>query len=370
MKSYINITFENNKLCLYGNWTLSGIEKLPKNPLKHLVLPTYPLKIDGSSIKSLDSAGVYTIEKIKRQLENANITIEYVGFSQQQKTLIEIIHNAETQTHFKSTLIKYTPIEKLGKEVVAKFKEFMLWMNFIGEFSITTIKLLAKPWLIPWKSIIATIDFMGIRALPIIAVLSFLIGVVLTYQIGVQLTQYGANIYIVAFLGISILREFGPLLASIILAGRTSSAYTAQLGLMKANEEIDALKTMGFSPLELLIFPRIVGLIIAMPLLTVWSDIFGLLGGMFMSKASLGVSMETFIQQFPQNVTLSSFMIGIGKAPVFALIIAAVGCYHGLKVAGSATSIGENTTKSVVLAIFLIIIADAIFSVIFSYLGI
>jgi len=192
----------------------------------------------------------------------------------------------------------------------------------------------------------------------------------LTYQIGIQLEFYGANIYIVGFLGIAILREFGPLLAAIILAGRTSSSYTAQLGLMKANEEIDALKTMGIAPLELLIFPRIIGLIIVMPLLTVWSDIFGLLGGMLMSNATLGVSIRAFLEQFPQDVTLSSFVIGIGKAPVFAMIIAAVGCYHGLRVAGSATSIGEHTTKSVVLAIFLIIIADAIFSIIFSYLGI
>lgn len=370
MKEIPSLNLDNDKLILTGNWTIHGIEAMSGNPLQQIILPTYPLTMDGSKIAELDSAGICLIEKLKKQLMDANITVELSGFSKQQNNYIEIVNTARLQSQNLPATSQATFLEKLGQFSVEKFQEFIRWMSFLGEFTVVSGRLLLRPWNIPWKSIVATIDFTGLRALPIIAFLSFLIGVVLTYQIGLQLEVYGANIYIVGFLGLAILREFGPLLAAIILAGRTSSSYTAQLGLMKANEEIDALKTMGIAPLELLVFPKIFGLIIAMPLLTVWSDIFGLLGGMLMSKASLGVSIAAFLAQFPQDVTLSSFVIGIGKAPVFAMIIASVGCYHGLRVVGSASSIGEHTTKSVVLAIFLIIIADALFSVIFSYLGI
>lgn len=370
MKQSPSITLDDDRLLLAGDWTIHGIETLPKNPLQQIILPTYALKIDGSKISALDTAGICLIQKFKKQLSEANIETELTDFSSQQTNFIEIINNAIQQSQDKTAVIKTSFLETVGMLAVEKYQEFIRWMSFVGEFTIVSGKLLVKPWRIPWKSLVSTVDVAGLRALPIIAFLSFLIGVVLTYQIGLQLAQYGANIYIVGFLGLGIFREFGPLIAAIILAGRTSSSYTAQLGLMQANEEIDALKTMGIAPLELLIFPRIFGLIIAMPLLVVWSDIFGLLGGMLMSKATLGVSITAFIEEFPQDVTLTSFMIGMIKAPVFGMIIASVGCYHGLRVSGSATSIGNHTTKSVVLAIFLIIIADAVFSIAYSYLGI
>jgi phospholipid/cholesterol/gamma-HCH transport system permease protein len=318
----------------------------------------------------LDSAGVYLIKKIEAQLAKANIELSFEGFSEQQKILVELVSKSYKKSQDKIVLDKPKFFEKVGRFAVNKFSELCLWMTFVGEFSIICLKILKRPWCIPWKSIVATVEFTGIRSMPIIAFLSFLIGVVLAYQIGVQLEAYGANIYIVNFLGIAIFREFGPLIAAIILAGRVSSAFTAHIGLMKANEELDALETMGLCPTELLIMPRIIGMLIAMPLLIVWCDIFGILGGMVMGKIALGVSFQTFLTQFPEVVTLPSFLIGLAKAPAFALIISSVGCFHGLRVSGSATSIGEHTTKSVVLAIFLIIIADALFSIILSYMGV
>ncbi len=208
----------------------------------------------------------------------------------------------------------------------------------------------------------------GYLALPIIGLLSFMIGVVITYQMGLQLKNYGANIYIVDLLGISVLREFGPLLTAIMIAGRTGSSYTAQLGMMKLNQEIDALDTMGITPAELLLLPRIAGLVIALPLLTIWSDIFGVMGGMVMSNNMLSITWHDFLHRFPNVVPLRALLIGLGKAPVFALIIASIGCYQGVRVEGSADSVGQNTTRSVVMAIFFIIVADAIFSVVFSKL--
>jgi len=194
------------------------------------------------------------------------------------------------------------------------------------------------------------------------------VGVVITYQMGLQLKNYGANIYIVDLLGISILREFGPLLTSIMVAGRTGSAFTAELGMMKLNQEIDALNTMGVTPAELLLLPRIIGLVIVLPLLTIWSDIFGVIGGMIMSNNMLDITWYDFLFRFPNVVPLKTLIIGLGKTPVFALIIASVSCFQGMRVSSSAASLGANTTRSVVLSIFFILVADAGFSIIFSEL--
>jgi phospholipid/cholesterol/gamma-HCH transport system permease protein len=169
---------------------------------------------------------------------------------------------------------------------------------------------------------------------------------------------------------LAILREFAPLLTAIMIAGRSGSSFTAQLGMMKIKEEIDALNTMGVLPSQLLILPRIWGLLIALPLLTIWADIFGLLGGMAMTHNMLNISYTDFLQRFPKVVSLSSLIIGIGKAPIFALIIASTACFQGLRVSGSADSVGKQTTRSVVQGIFFIIVADALFSILFSKLNI
>ena len=183
---------------------------------------------------------------------------------------------------------------------------------------------------------------------------------------GNQLRMYSADIFIVNLLGLSILREFGPLLTAIMVGGRTGSAFTAQLGMMKVNHEIDALTTMGITPTEILLIPRIAGLFIVVPLLTIWADIFGIMGGMMMAQHMLDISWHDFIMRFQREIPLRSLIIGLCKAPVFALIIASVGCFEGMKVSGSAESVGVRTTRSVVLSIMLIIIFDGIVSVLLS----
>jgi phospholipid/cholesterol/gamma-HCH transport system permease protein len=195
-----------------------------------------------------------------------------------------------------------------------------------------------------------------------------MIGIVIAYQMGNQLRNYGANIFIVNLLGLSILREFGPLITAIMVAGRTGSAFTAQLGMMKINQEVDALNTMGVTPAQLLLLPRLIGLLIVLPLLTVWADIFGTIGGMVMANSLLGVTSHDFLQRFQHEIPLRALLIGLYKTPVFALLIGSIGCFQGMQVRDTADSVGKNTTKSVVLAIFFIIIVDAIFSVIFSKL--
>ncbi|OAD19402.1 ABC transporter, permease protein [Candidatus Thiomargarita nelsonii] len=200
--------------------------------------------------------------------------------------------------------------------------------------------------------------------------LAFLTGVVLAYQGGSQLSQYGANIFIVDLVGITLLRELAPLLTAIIVAGRSGAAYTAQIGTMRVTDEIDALRTLGIAPMELLVLPKLLALIILMPLLSAFADIVGILGGMLIANFSFGVSVTDFLDRLPEAVSLTNYLVGIGKAPVFAAIIALVGCYQGFQVSGGADSVGKQVTVSVVHAIFLVIVVDALFSILFNWLGI
>jgi phospholipid/cholesterol/gamma-HCH transport system permease protein len=195
-------------------------------------------------------------------------------------------------------------------------------------------------------------------------------GVVIAYQGAVQLKLYGANIYVADLVGYSMLRELAPLLTAILICGRTGSAYAAKIGTMKVREEIAALQTMGVPPVDLLVLPKLLSLIIVMPLLTVFADIMSVFGGMVMANAQLGIGFNAFLERLEEAIDFTTFMIGIIKAPVFAAIIAIVGCFQGFQVEGSAESVGRHTTISVVQSIFLVIIVDAMFSILFSVLGI
>jgi len=199
---------------------------------------------------------------------------------------------------------------------------------------------------------------------------SFLIGVVVAYQSAYQLKIYGANIFIVDMLGISILRELAPLITAIVIAGRSGSAFTAQIGAMKITQELDAMQTMGFDPYLFLVMPRIIALMIAMPILIFVSDVMGVFGGMLVSNIDLGITTELFLSRFNEVVAAKHFFIGITKGPFFAFLIASIGIYRGLKVKDDTQSIGLNTTKSVVESIFAVIVCDAVFSIVFTSLGI
>jgi phospholipid/cholesterol/gamma-HCH transport system permease protein len=259
-------------------------------------------------------------------------------------------------------------LQQLGRQAVAQCRGFMTYLAFIGELTGEALRIARRAGKWRVHAIAAIVYRSGYQALPIIALLSFMIGVVIAYQLGLQLRNYGANVYIVDLLGLSILREFGPLITAIMVAGRTGSAFTAQLGMMKLDREIDTLNTMGVTPAELLLLPRIIGLLIALPLLTFWADIFGVVGGMVMSSNMLGVTWYDFLHRFPRVIPLKTLFIGLGKAPLFALIISSVGCFEGMRVESNVNSIGLNTTRSVVSSIFFVIVVDAILSIIFSKL--
>ncbi len=259
-------------------------------------------------------------------------------------------------------------LDTLGRSTVAAYTEGVALLGFVGESAVTLGHCIAHPSRMRWRPLLYNIGSAGVGALPIVGLLSFLLGIVVAYQGSGQLRQYGANIFVADLVGISMLREFAPLITAIIIAGRSGSAYAAQIGTMAVTEEIDAMRTLGIAPLDVLVLPKILALLIVLPLLTVFADVCGVFGGMIMARAQLGVGFEEFIDRFTKVVSVTTYLIGIGKAPVFAAIIAVVGCFQGFRTKGGADSVGRQTTRSVVQASFLVIVADAMFSIAFSAL--
>jgi phospholipid/cholesterol/gamma-HCH transport system permease protein len=380
---------QKNKLLCKGNWTLTGINKKAltrafmaflagiendtrKNEDQHRNNREniFPLILDASAITAMDTSGAWQLYQWINQLSQQGAQVSLRGLSEKYNVLFTDIQKTAKQLQTLPKRQEYQGLALFGKKIVDQLLETQSFLRFIGKIFINSLTIFPHPKQLRFSVLVSVIENTGFSALGIIALLSFMIGIVLTYQMGLQLKNYGASLFIIDLLGLSILREFAPLLTAIMVAGRSGSAFTAQLGMMKLKEEIDALNTMGVLPNQLLIFPRILGLTIALPLLTVWADIFGILGGMAMTHNMLHIGYIDFLYHFPKVVQLSSLLIGIGKAPVFALIIASIACFQGLRVKGGADSVGKQTTRSVVQAIFFIIVADALFSILFSTLDI
>jgi phospholipid/cholesterol/gamma-HCH transport system permease protein len=241
-------------------------------------------------------------------------------------------------------------------------------LQFVGETSLAALGSLRHPGRMRWRPVAFHIRSAGFNALPIVGLLAFLLGMVVAYQGAGQLRIYGANIFVVDLVGLSMLREFAPLMTAIIAAGRSGSAYAAQIGTMVVTEEMDALLTIGIAPQELLVLPKLLALVLALPLLTVFADLLGVMGGMLMAQARLGVGFAEFLDRFVKAVAVRDYLIGVLKAPVFATIIVVVGCFQGFRAKGGADGVGQQATRSVVWSIFLVIVVDAAFSVVLSAL--
>ena len=329
---------------------------------------------DCAEIKVMDTTGAWVLQKLIQRMSQQNTIVNLSGLQPIFKNLLDVISiqmvNLSKQEN--DAKLKLTSnanfIERIGKNTVDAFKQITDALSFIGETAMAFAKCVVQPKRIRWRPILFNIRSAGFDALPIVGLLSFLLGIVVAYQGADQLRQYGANIFVADLVGLSMLREFAPLMTAIIIAGRSGSAYAAQIGTMAVTEEIDAMRTIGISPQELLVLPKVIALIIVMPLLTVFADALGVFGGMLMARQQLDVSFVEFLDRFVKAVSPTAFMIGIGKAPVFAVIIAMVGCFQGFRTKGGADSVGRQTTRSVVQSIFLVIVADALFSIAFSLL--
>lgn len=368
-KAQISFKKEAAEFLCSGAWTVLTLDALAQEFKANELPKGQKLVINGKLISSFDSAGALALKNCMEMLKQHDNQIELSNFSENQKKLMELIDSKHDNLTYQAPIIKpHGILYQIGKESENKLKQVDGLVILIGDLSTKFFESLGNWRRFQGAGIISNVDSAGIKALPIIGLLSFLIGVVLAYQMGLQLQTYGANIFIAYLSGMAIFREFAPLITAIIVAGRTSSAFTAQIGSMKINEEVDALLTMGLSPTELLVLPKVLGLLVVFPLLVFWADVFSIIGAMIMSNSMLNVSFLDFLVRLKDSVGLSQLLLGLYKAPAFALIISLVGCYQGFRVEASADSIGSQTTKSVVQSLFLIIIADAIFSVVYSWM--
>jgi phospholipid/cholesterol/gamma-HCH transport system permease protein len=367
----IEISADQAELHFKGDWTIAGIVNLEPQLKSYAAQISQKTTLNASHITALDSAGALILQNFLDKAKSLGKSITVIGLTERFQSLLSLItQETDIIHHIPAAPRLPNFVYLLGQWSVTKWTVLMNFLTFLGEVTSTVFRSTIHPYHIQWRLMLRNVDEMGYRAMPIVALLTFLVGIVLTYQIAIQLQSYNANIYIVDITGLVILREFGPLVTAIIASGRTSTAYTAQIGTMKVNQEIDALNTMGISPIERLVTPKIFALLIAIPLLTVWADGFGVLGCMVMSKYQLGINYYPFFVRFQHAIPVKHLVVGLVKAPVFALIVATVGCFQGFQVAATADSVGKKTTQSAVQSIFLIIIADAIFSILFSWRGI
>ncbi|WP_333684917.1 ABC transporter permease [Pontibaca methylaminivorans] len=331
-------------------------------------------RIDISEVEHLDSAGAWFLLDLRKRLgATAEGDVPIKGATEPQRDLLDTIraNMPPEDAGAAGRPISFIDwLERLGRKTVNAGRIGLELISFFGEVIATLGYLVIHPRKMRMTSLVHHMQQVGWNAVPIVALMAFLIGVVLAFQGASQLRQFGAEVFVVDLIAISVLRELGILLTAIIIAGRSGSAFTAAVGSMKMREEIDAMRTLGLDPTVVLVVPRVLALMLMLPVLGVIADFSGLIGGAIMSWIELGVSPSVFQTRLVSNTDVSHFLVGLIKAPFFAVIIGIIGCYEGMKVGGDAESLGQMTSTSVVLAIFMVIVVDAIFSVFFALVGI
>ncbi|WP_236579150.1 ABC transporter permease [Hydrogenimonas urashimensis] len=378
MDSETFFQLENTEDCtlvrLSGEWRIDRLDEIEASyrALLPRIRKSKRVVFDLSGVRSVDTGGMIFFIAIREELgktlplEVRRVPREFCRMYRLVKRYSRPVPKAETRAF----VLFSDFLNRVGASAVTVVMDFIRFLNFLGETSAAIFRSILHPSSIRFKETSSNIYKAGVTALPIVALSSFLVGIVVAYQSAVQLEKYGANIFIVDMIGISIPRELAPLITAIIVAGRSGSAYTAQIGVMKITEEIDAMKTMGFEIFRFVVLPRIFAMIVALPLLIFFADIISIYAGMIIAKSQLGINSVQFLDRLQNAVDVKHYIVGIFKAPFFAFIIAAIGCFRGFEVSGTTESIGRYTTMSVVNAIFLVVAVDALFSVIFTELGI
>ncbi len=331
------------------------------------------VRIDLADIEALDTTGAWLLLRLKRALESSGAEVTLANLAAELAPLLLQVEKRRAAVPPPPRPRAAAPVVLLnyvGRRTVEILGLSRALLAFLGRVTVMLLEIAAHPRRLRVISMVAQMERAGVAALGIVGLLSFLVGIVMTYIGAQQLRPYGAEIFTVNLLAVGFLRELGGLLAAIIIAGRSGSAFTAEIGAMVVNEEVDAIRTLGLDPLEVLVVPRVLGLVLTLPFLTFWANFAGLAGGAVMCWSSLDIPLPTFLTQLQGSVSMWSFFLGIIKAPFFAVCIALIGCNEGLSVTRSAESVGRHTTQSVVQSIFLVIVLDAAFSIFFNQLRI
>jgi len=350
---------------LSGRWNLRGLMMAPQLRKKiRRFAENKSLLWDISAIEVLDNASALMLwqdwgEQLPAELQ----------MRPEQQRLFERWQNQDVSVPVPEVYGLMVFVNNLGHLFLGFWQQLLELMTLLGQLVLDLGHLLRHPRDMPWSEISITIYEAGVRALGITALVGFLIGIVLSYLSALQLKLFGAEIYIIDILGLSVIRELGPLLAAILVAGRSGSAMTAQIGIMRVTEELDALSAMGISHSLRLILPKVVALTLSLPLLSVWTSSAALIGGMFSAQNTLDISYQQFFLKLPNVVPLLNVFIGLGKSAVFGLMIALIACHFGFRIKPNTESLGNETTNSVVAAITVVIMIDAVFAILFMNVG-
>lgn len=359
-------------LFLSGDWTVSTVGAAERAIIELGAGKDLVTCIDVSRVGHLDTSGAWLIHRTRGRLEFAGGKVDLAGLSPVRQSLFDEIerHHPPPWKPERSNFTIASFLETVGRQMVEAGKDAMAMLHILGSLGLVISTVLLQPKRLRSISIAVQFDRSCIGAVPIVALMSFLIGAIISQQGGFYLRQFGADIFVVDLAGILVLREIGVILTAIMVAGRSGSAFTAELGAMRMQEEVDALHVIGLSVTEVLVLPRILALMIALPILTFVADMSALSGALMVSWAYLDIPPTAFLVQLQAAITVETFMIGIIKAPFMALIVGLIACVEGLKVGGSSESLGRHTTMSVVKAIFLVIVVDGVFAIFFAAIGV
>jgi len=369
MISVKNDPSNTTTVMILSDWTKESLSRAHTIEKEMLRIASPAVLFDFTDCLVLDSAGAVEIIRLKMVMGVRGCIVDFVNLKSDDQKLLRFY---EKNYQLKPPLptINSFSFEAVGKRISDFFGGIGNFLSFVGEGAGATFKVILKPWSFRFTSFIKQVDIAAIRAIPIIMILSFLIGLVVAYQSAGYLDKVGGDIFVVDLSVMSVFRELSPMIAAILIAARSASSFTAEIGTMKITEEIDAMRTMGLDPFLFLVLPRVFALVLMMPLIIFAADIAGMMGALVVANLHLGISVNEFIDRMYLEISINELYVGLGKSPIYGGIIAIVGCYHGFQVSGSTDSIGALTTKSVVSAIFWVIICDACIAIALTKLGI
>ena len=331
--------------------------------------PNVPVLIETSRVEYCDGGGIAMLVDLLRQPRRPEAKVSVVGLKPQFETLLDQFDPAALRVPPKEHAERLHTVAEIGRAALIVGRDLRLQIAFIGETSSALWFAITHPHRVRWKDVWYTCEQVGVNALPIVALISFLLGIILAFQSAVPMRQFGAEIFVADLVGLSILRELGPLMTAILLAGRSGAAFAAEIGTMKVNEELNALTTMGLDPVRFLVVPRIIAALLMMPLLVIFSDLIGILGGA-LTMVSFNIPISAFLHEVDSLVDVKDLLAGLAKAPVFAILIAGIGCLRGLQTQTGASAVGISATRAVVSGIILLVVVDGIYAFVYYLLDV
>lgn len=361
---------DSRRLAIHGRLTIANVQ-LIADQIRALDPGGRTLSIDLKGVERIDTAGAWLVHRLAQIWEAGGVRTEIANASADATRLI-----SEVASHDQPMVMRERPssfmmarLDRIGAAVIQATENVGGFLAFVGQTMVTIGQTIAGRRPMRWNALIHQCEQIGVNALGIVGLLLFLVGIVVAQQGAVQLRQFGAEVFVVNLIGRATTRELGILLTAIMVAGRSASAFAAQIGSMQLNQEVDAMDTIGLSPSEALVVPRVLGMALMLTLLGFFGSFMALIGGGLFVWLSLDMPPITYVQRLQEVVLMSDFIIGTVKAPVFGLVIATMGCFHGFQVKGTAEAVGNRTTRAVVESIFAVIVLDAFFAVFFSALG-